>query len=148
MWLHSLTAPETIFYQLPRHPPVSPRQRCSHWLTNCQHYLYNIPTLLKQFIFFDCLDPDDRGSKLIQKKHFNWHGVLHQKTCLFKNVLITIPTCLYPQLSCITQCLSCSSFANNMSDTGNRHSWLDVCIPQKNTPCTNGHQTSRVQQSH
>ena len=66
MWLHSLTAPETIFYQPPRHLPVPPRPHCFQRLATHQHYLHNIPTLLKQFVFLDGLDPDDRGSKLIQ----------------------------------------------------------------------------------
>jgi hypothetical protein len=147
MWLHSLNAPKTTFYQPPRHLPVPPRQRCSQWLATHQHYLHTIHTLLNQFIFLDRLDPDDRGSKLIQNISNNSNDTV----CYTRTLVSSKMSLLQYLLVCL---LSYHASLNvwvvpvlqiNMSDTGNRHSWLDVCIPQKYTPCTNRHQTSRAQ---
>ena len=114
----------------------------------CQKYLYNIPTLLKELIFLDCLDPHDRGSKLIQNTSNNSTDMVSytrrlasSKMSLLQYLLI----CLFSYHASLNVWVV-PVFQLNISDTGNRHSWWDVCIPQKNTPCTNGHQTSRTQQ--
>jgi hypothetical protein len=126
MWLHSLTAPETTFYQPPRHLPVPPRHRCSQWLATHQHYLHNIPTLLKQFIFLDCLDPEDRGSKLIQNISNNSNDIVSyikrlasSKMSLLQYLLV----CLFSYHASLNVWVV-PVLQVNMSDTGNRHSWL------------------------
>jgi len=64
------------------------------WLTHYRNhpYLHNIPVFLAKLHFMECLDSENRGSKLLQNvsNYFNNHHVISQQTLIliFKCVLM------------------------------------------------------------